>query len=116
MRQEILRKIADVTTLTCWDHHKTRDGVYEIAYSWDQWAESGSWYVSHPGYIWEWHQSGYPSFESAEAALEYKLNREIKNQLDWIKKHKDEVDDGWFTPPPAYVIEKAKELGCRLDG
>lgn len=78
--QKLIREYCDIIST---DHHKTRDGCFEITNYYNAWSEKHTWYVNHPGYINEIEAYGdFNNHEEAEEFLIKKLN-------GWIKSEKE---------------------------
>lgn len=109
MNNRLRKKISLLTSLTCWDHHKTRDGIYEITYTFSAWDEKGHWYILHPGYLWntDKEQGQYETFEEAEIALEKCCDTEFKSQVEWFRSYWQEDPSTYDVPPPP--IERINE-------
>lgn len=87
MNERLKKKIQLLTRITCWDHHKTRDGIYEITQDYSAWSEESSWYWSHPGYIWDVEcDHGYKSYEDAERGMEDRIDQEFWKNVKWMEE------------------------------
>lgn len=102
MNERLRKKIELLTRLTCWDHHKTKDGYYEILCSYLTWSGETKWCASHPGYLWDYCGENFDTYEEAEADLERAVDKQFVIEQQWIEKAKDnkeEYDMIWENVP-----------------
>lgn len=105
--QRLKNKIDFITELTCYDHHKTRDTIYSVEYSY--YADDGdSWYPHHDGYLWstedrEFFKINFKSFDEAASALEKAIDEQVEIELSYFDdQYFEEIDEknSWILPHP----------------
>lgn len=112
MRRKIRDKIDLLTKLTCWDHHKTKDGYYEISVNYNSFHGDVSWGYDHPGYLFEALERGFKTYNEAEEALEKKLDEKWFDDLKWLEEARtnpEEYDMVWNNAPSVEEIEAMKK-------
>ncbi len=76
-----LSRLIDIMSeLSCWDHCKIRDYIYEITWTYNY--GEPYFYLNHPGYIWEIDYEDMGKFSTFEKA-----------QLGFVKILKEKIWD-----------------------